>query len=390
MAGQAVEPLEAGRRVVVDGVVTADFTGGDGLDGFYIRGREPAPDGLPAGLFVYAPDVEGGTLEPGHWLRLTGRAGEYRGRLQLHRLEALVHCGEAPDEPLAVSLPLTEVVEDPARLEGVWVRIDEPLTVSGNRELARHGTLLLTAGGRAFQPTNFVDGGGTIPAGNRLLLDDGDYGWGADPIPHLDAHGTRRTGDRVEGLTGVLTRAFDRWRIHPTEPPAFKAANPRPAPLRAPAKGRVRVAAFNVENYFLTLGERGAATARERRRQRAKLLAAVAELDADVVALMEMENDPTVTEDFAHRLAERTGAPWRRVATDRGDGGDDAIRVALIHRTDRVERLGPAWRDTRRVHHRPPLVAGFRATRGGEPFAVAAVHFKARSGCPERGDVDRG
>ena len=393
VAGQAVAAIEQGRRVTVDGVVTASFPGRDGLNGFFIRGREPAPDGLPAGLFVYAPGLEAdqaARLEPGRWLRLTGRTGEFHGRPQLQRLEALLHCGEEIGEPLAVTLPLPGVVAEPKRLEGVWVRLAEPLTVSGHHELARRGTLELTAGGRAFQPTNTADGVGAIPEGRWLLLDNGSYGWGADPIPYLDEHGTRRIGDRVEGLTGVLTHAFDRWRLHPAEPPAFAAANPRPAPLKAPADGHVRVAAFNVENYFLTLGERGAATARELRRQRAKLLAAATELDADVLALVEMENDPVATEDFARRLAERTGAPWRRVATDRGEQGTDAIKVALIHRADRVERVGPAWRDDRRVHHRPPLVAGFRAVDGGDPFAVAAIHFKAKSGCPEQGDIDRG
>ncbi len=393
VAGQATEPVETGERAVVDGVVTAAFPGDDGLDGFFIQGREPAPDGLPAGLFVYAPGLtaeEAARLEPGQWVRLTGRTGTFHGRPQLQRLKELVHCGETSVESLAVTLPLTDLVDSKARLEGVHVRLDEPLTVSGHYELAQRGTLTLTAGGRAFQPTNSADEAGVVPAERRLLLDNGSYGWGADPIPYLDEDGTRRVGDRVEGLTGVLTHAFDRWRLHPGEPPAFENTNPRPAPLEAPADDRVRVAAFNVENYFLTLGERGAATARELRRQRAKLLAAAEQLDADVLALVEMENDPAATEDFARRLAERTGAPWRRVATDRGDEGTDAIKVALIHRADRVARVGPAWRDDRRVHHRPPLVAGFRAVDGGEPFAVAAIHFKAKRGCPDAGDVDRG
>ena len=51
------------------------------------------------------------------------------------------------------------------------------------------------------------------------------------------------------------------------------------------------MASFNVLNYFTTLGSRGADTAEEFTRQRTKIIAALAALDADVVGLIEIENN---------------------------------------------------------------------------------------------------
>ena len=66
--------------------------------------------------------------------------------------------------------------------------------------------------------------------------------------------------------------------------------------------GDVQVAAFNVLNYFNGDG-RAAASRHPRRRtppefdrQRAKIVSAISALDADVVGLMELENDDPTTE----------------------------------------------------------------------------------------------
>ena len=390
VAGQGAAPVAEGERVTVDGVVTGAFLGREALNGFYLQGAEPAPDGKPSGLFVYAPTLDGddaARVVPGRLLRLRGRAGAFRGRPQLEWLESVTDCGPAEVTAHPVAAPW----RFNARHEGLHVTFTDPLTVTGNYELDRHGTLRLAAGGRAFRPTNFHPGDGPSDPrrrGGRIILDDGSPRWGPDPIPYLDGDGTRRVGSTAEEITGVVTHAFGDWRVHPTRPPHFRNTRPRPDPLPPPPPEAVRVAAFNVENYFLTLGGRGAETARQLERQRAKLLAAAGELDADILALVEMENRPEAVEDFAARLAAATGRPWRPIRA--GDAGTDAIRVSLVYRADRVAPTGAVARDGDAVHHRPPLLAGFRPLDEGAAFAVAAVHFKAKSGCPETGDVDRG
>ena len=72
---------------------------------------------------------------------------------------------------------------------------------------------------------------------------------------------------------------------------------------RAPMDGSLKVASFNVLNYFTTidtganicgpnlLGCRGAHSAAELTRQRDKIVSALTEIDADIVGLIEIENN---------------------------------------------------------------------------------------------------
>ncbi|WP_416139840.1 ExeM/NucH family extracellular endonuclease [Halomonas sp. HK25] len=375
--------LPEGREVVADGVVTAAFLGRERLNGFYLQ---QATEQGPVGVFVYMPtptqdDTE--LITPGRHLQLHARTGEFHGRIQLQRVEWIEPCAsDQLPEPKAVAWPLDE--EELPRLEDLLLTFPQPMTVTGNYELARYGTLRLAAE-RLFRPTNAPD---ATQERSVLMLDDGSYRTFPSPIPYLDEDGSSRVGSRIEGLTGVLTRAFDAYRLHPTREPHVADANPRPGPLPAPGE-RLRVVTFNVENYFTTLGQRGAANAEELERQRAKLAAAAEGLQADILALVEVENDPRALADLVEQLSERTGVRYRAVGggTDRGS---DAIKVALLYRPDRVEAMSERYADSDPVHHRPPLAAFFRRLEGGPAFGVVTAHFKSKTGCPSRGDIDRG
>ncbi|SEO90159.1 ExeM/NucH family extracellular endonuclease [Aquisalimonas asiatica] len=379
-SGQGDGAIPEGEPVTVEGVVTGAFPGRDALNGFFMQ----APDGQPPGaLFVYAPgltEAERERVRPGHLLQVTGVTARFHGRPQIGDVETVYHCG-APGrpEPDTLELPLADADRD--RLEGRLVRYPGTLTVIDNYHLGRYGTLELA-------PERLIRGRSDDQPGERLLLDDGSYRADPDPVPYLDdTSGTRRAGDRVHAPVGVLTFAFDRWRLHPVEPPRFQAANPRP---EAPASvsGDVRAAAFNVENYFLTLGERGAADADALERQRARLLAALQGLDADLLALVELENDAAAAEDLAERASAALDGPEYRAVTG-GDTGSDAIKVGFAYRPDRLTLLEGPFRDTASVHNRPPQAAVFRPV-DGEPLLAVVVHFKAKVGCPDTGDVDRG
>lgn len=375
--------LPTGREVVVDGVVTGQFLGRERLNGFYLQ---QATEHGPVGLFVYMPGAtpsDGALIAPGTHLQLHARTGEYRGQVQLQRVERIETCArDQLPEPLAVDWPLSEA--QLSRKEGLLLTFPQPLTVTGNYELGRYGSLKLAAT-RLFRPTNTP---GEPQSRDILELDDGSYRASPDPIPYLDADGTRRVGSTVQGLTGILAHAFDAYRLHPTSEPYFVDANPRPAPLPEPG-AHLRVATFNVENYFTSLGQRGAASAEALERQRAKLAAAVEGLQADILALVEVENDPRALADLVEQLSERTGIRYRAVSGD-ADRGSDAIKLALIYRPDRVEALSELYADNDPAHHRPPLAAFFRSAGGGPAFGVVTAHYKSKTGCPPRGDIDRG
>ncbi|QOR38021.1 ExeM/NucH family extracellular endonuclease [Billgrantia diversa] len=375
--------LRTGREVVVDGVVTGEFLGRDRLGGFYLQ---QATEHGPVGLFVYMPGAtssDGALIAPGTHLQLHARTGEYRGQIQLQRVERIETCArDRLPEPLAVSWPLSE--DQLSRKEGLLLTFPQALIVTGNDELARYGSLKL-ASNRLFRPTNTP---GEAQQRDILGLDDGSYRGFPSPIPYLDANGTRRVGSSVQGLTGILTYAFDAYRLHPNFEPHFEDTNPRPGPLPAPGE-RLRVATFNVENYFTSLGQRGAESAEALERQRAKLAAAVRGLQADILALVEVENDPRALADLVEQLSERTGVRYRAVGGD-ADLGSDAIQLALLYRPDRVEAVSELHADNDPVHHRPPVAAFFRSVDGGPAFGVVTAHFKSKTGCPPRGDIDRG
>lgn len=384
LKGHGAAAVEPGRMVTVAGTVTGVFLGERELGGFYLQA--PAADGLPAGIFVYLPRPEPAwraALETGSDIQLRARLTRFHGRLQLDRVDWLAHCrrGRVAAQPVA----LDELKgASRARLSEVLVALPAGAVVTGNHELGRYGSLTL-ASRRLFRPTN----GPYAPGGPRLILDDASYKAAPRPVPYLGPSGTRRVGDEVGAVTGVLTHAFDAWRLHPLRPPAFASTNPRPPAPPAPGDA-LRAGVFNVENYFVTLGERGAASVAELDRQRAKLVPAIRALDADLLAIAELENAPAAVRDLLSRL--NTGVTRaRRYRAVRGERrwGDDAIRVALFYRPSALELIKVPAGPQSPVFKRRPLTARFRS-HNGRVFTAVAVHFKSKAGCPAGGDVDRG
>ncbi|WP_147305553.1 endonuclease [Alkalilimnicola ehrlichii] len=348
--GYGTDALTEGQTVVVEGVVTGEFLGRDRLNGFYIQHNDKQA-GSPAGIFVYLPNVpprERKLIQPGNQLQVHAQTGNFRGQPQLQRVSRIELCAREQLPPaLTPHWPLTPA--QAKRLEGLLLTFPHTLTVTGNYELGRYGTLHL-AKQRLYRPTS---DGPQAKDRSVLILDDGSYRAFPSPIPYLDEDGTRRVGSTLAGLTGVLAYAFNDYRLHPTKPPRFQSDNPRPEPPPPPGE-RIRIAAFNVENYFTRLGARGAATEDELNRQRAKLRAVAEGLDADILALMEIENDSESLDDFIAHLND--GLPQSRqyqAVAGSADRGDDAIKVAFIYRPARVKPLSDSYSDTDSAHLRP-------------------------------------
>jgi predicted extracellular nuclease len=265
------------------------------------------------------------------------------------------------------------------------VRLAGPLTITGNRALARYGSLDLSVGGRLLRS----DGPSDSHAARRIILDDGSHDSHPDPIPYLNSRGTRRSGTRLPSVDGILSHAFGAWRIHPLVPDEleFQASNPRGAAPQRTAP--LRVVGFNVNNYFRTLGERGAEDTEALGNQRQALTAVFQGLTPDLVALQEIENRPLAAADMTAMLSRATGSEWRHLVTE-GRVGDDAIRSMLAWRPARIQLLEGPFIDTARVHTRPPVAGLFRLGPDDPGTLVVSFHHKSKGGCPDTGDVDRG
>jgi uncharacterized protein len=372
-----VSPL-AGRVVSVEGVVTAIFPGTEQLGGFFLQSTEP--DGDPRtseAVFVF----EGGTgeaIEQGQRLRVTGRASEFYGLTQLNELERVERCGDARLEPTTIAWP-PAAPEELEAFEGMLVRVPGPLTLTDSYRLERFGELSLSRG-RGFIPT------GADPAAARgatLELGDGfsdERLWPSSLVPDRVPP---RLGDELRAVTGVLNYAFGRYELLPTTSLEWQR---RPRPEAPRLAGDFRVAAFNLDNYFSTPGERGAASEPERQRQRSKLGAAIAGLGADLLAVTELENrGGRAAEDLALAAVEAGSAESYRLAMTPDDAGTDAIRSALLYRASRLVPSAEAELELDPVFRRPPLVQRFDVQ--GFALTVIVVHLKSKRCDDSRADA---
>lgn len=405
----ASTPL-AGRTVTTRGVVTEVARG---LSGFYLQ--DPHGDGDPStsdGVFVYLPSgnaLSAVRLEPGELVALTAVPKEFSGQTELDSLSALAVCGSSPLPPPAeVTLPVPEG-QTLERYEGMQVRFPQTLTVEQTYFLGRYGQMTLGLG-RTYQPTNLYPAGSPqavalaeANARRLVVLDDVDSRQNPDPVPYLDSEGTGtvRSGDTVRDVAGALdegpissSSSVRGYRVQPVAEPTFTASNPRTA-APAPVGGVVKVASANVLNFFTTLGKddpqaRGADTAFELERQRAKLVDELLGLDADVVGLMEIENNGSeAVGNLVDALNTAAGAPgrWAYVADPATGVGDDAIKVAQIYRTDHVAPVGPSLSDTSAVWDRRPVAQTYRVLANDETFSVVVNHFKSKGSCPRASDT---
>jgi predicted extracellular nuclease len=393
----------SGQVVTTEGVVSAVFPG---LSGYYLQ--DEAGDGdvtTSDGIFVFAP---GNTAQVGQRQRLTASVTEFNTVTELVSPSAVQVLGsDVAIAPADIVLP--EAFEgELERYEGMLVRVTSTLTASQNYFQGRYGQVTLSAEGRMEIPTNRYPAGSAEAlalrddnARRRIVLDDGVTAQNPNPIPFIGVDNTLRAGDTVTGLTGVVDHGLITasgsgprdYKLHPTVAPEFSRDNPRTA---APAVvgGNVRVASFNVLNYFSTIDQagascfptgtrsdcRGADSALEFTRQRDKIAAALQAMDADVVGLIEIENNgQTAVHNLVAVLnAAYGGNVYAAAGLPVGGTGGDAIRQAMIYKPAKVAPVGDAISDTATVHNRPPLAQTFAAANG-ERFTVVVNHFKSKS-----------
>lgn len=408
----------SGATVTIEGVVVGDFQGPSGLRGFFVQEEAGDVDADPAtseGVFVY--DNAGAVnVNLGDVVRVTGQVTEYYDLTELNTVTEVSVCGSGSVTPTPISLP----VAGPTGLEafeGMLVSFSQALSVSETYNLGRYGEVLLSAGGRLLQPTGVAEPGApalAVQAQNNarsIQLDDGSSIENPPTPPYLAADGTLRIGDSTSGTTtGVLGYAFSIYELHPTVPVTFTRSNPRPAAL-PPNGTALRVAAYNVLNYFTTLDTgaaicgpsggldcRGANTASEFTRQRQKTLAAIAAANADAVGLVELENNVSASiADIVSGLNALLGnGTYTYINT--GTIGMDAIKVGIIYKPAHLSPVGafkilnssvdPDFIDTL---NRPVLAQTFRQTSSGEVFTLVVNHLKSKgsacAGDPDVGDL---
>jgi predicted extracellular nuclease len=438
-----LSPL-TGQIVDVEAVVVADFQAAGGLSGFYVEAPDSEQDGNPAtseGVFVFSP-LPASVADR---VRVRATVAEFQsatGSLVSHLTELgtvtsvqVCSSGQTLPSPADVSLPVTSVSQW-ERYEGMLVRFNQQLVVTGNFSLGRFGQIDL-APEVLYQPTQQV--GTAVTWGNaadlvaRSLIALDDASTQADgginggtvapyPPPGLSNANTLRVGALVNAngdnpptpLVGILDDRFGAYRIQPVSSVTFSnAPNPRPdtAAIAAAVGARFRIVSANVLNFFVTLGSRGAATQTELDHQRAKIVAELANAGGDVIGLSELQNfqngstnGGTYTNDaignLTSALAAATGRDYRYVNTIDPlalaagnvptDNGTDAIRSGFIYDVGTVARVGFPALLSRNDQNRPTIAQTFQPVSGLHPeeqtFTVVVNHFRSKGSACGTGD----
>ena len=441
--------------MTIEAIVVGDFQGDMELDGFFLQEEDSDADADSAtseGIFV-ANSTSFVDVSVGDRVRVTGTVSEQFGLTQLADPCSVVVTGMSLPLPTAVTVnfPITGNSQLEA-VEGMFITIPETLFVTEYFNLDRFGEVLLSVDdasnapgtdGRLDQYTQF---NAPDPAGfaayqdqiakRVIVLDDGSsiqnpttliFGRGGQP---LSSTNPLRGGDTVQNLSGVLSFGFGDYRIVTTEGVNFQPTNTRP-PVPDEVGGSLKVANLNVLNFFTTLdvdgnpgsgpnslSPRGADNPEEFDRQLEKLVTALAEIDADIVGLVELENeffgDQNGDGEFAiftlvEALNDRLG-PGTYAFVDPGtpfvDTGD-AISVGFIYKNSTVQLaldttvevltdedlpalglagLGTVFNGV--STNRAPLAASFEELATGEVVTIAVNHFKSKGGSGAGDDAD--
>lgn len=420
-----------GSMVSIEGIVVGDFQDGTAgvngdLNGFFVQEEDADADGDPQtseGIFVFdgsSPEVD---VQNGDRVRVSGTVDEFFGMTQISSTSFIDVCDAAVGLPTAAEIILPVASNDDfEKFEGMYVTLPQSLAIVEYFNFDRFGEIVL-ATDRLFQPTAVFDPGSpeadtlaSMNALSQITLDDGRTQQNPDPAIHpnggeFDLDNLFRGGDLVSNATGVMNYSFGIYRVHPTQGAEFTAVNLR-TDEPEDVGGDVKVASFNVLNYFSTLdgdgsicgplenqGCRGADNAEEFTRQRDKIFAAINATGADVVGLVEIENHPAdeAVQDLVEGLNTAAGADtWDYV--DSGVIGEDVIKVAMIYKPASVSILGshavldssvdPRFIDTL---NRPALAQSFVSNSTGGVFTVAVNHLKSKGAdCNDVGDPDTG
>ncbi len=421
-----ISPVE----YTTQGVVTAIISNLN--KGFFIQ-ETPQFESVSSGLFIYTPLNVPHGLNVGDEVCVTGRVQEYYGFTQMV-LDSLHNSGATGRQVVVLPLEL-----DPKKNLNAQLEAYEGMIVTLNKAQSnlvitrtfgydyenRRNNMLLSLGSPLLIPTHVFPALTPqfrslkkLNSQQQLWLEtdsfakSGKIPWFPDFHPET---GYLRVGDAINGLEGVISRDHNNWQLIATSQIATDQIDHQVRLEKPPLResGDLKVATFNVYNFFTspftgvdnpTGKNRGATSFEDYTLQRQKLVSALKALDADIIGLMELENNgfdegaslqvlvkdlnDTFSDSAQHyQLIKVLDSPWV---------GTDAITNGLIYRSARVQPLGEAqvldlpYQKVTTAgkrflqKQRPALIQTFQIPTHHQQLTVAVNHLKSKgSGCYE-------
>jgi 5'-nucleotidase len=466
----------AGDIATTRGVVTASYPTG-GFGGFFLQtggtgGAVDATPGASDGIFVFAPALGGAMPALGDSVEVAGKVVEFGTLTEIaavtpNRPVVVTPIADLPAvTPLATAFPATDAEREAH--EGELVQPTGPFTVSNSYTINQYAEIGLASGTTPLrQPTDAgapgsaeADAAIADNAARKVALDDGasiDFldtdndNDGVEeranmqiPLPWLTPERSIRVGAQATiGAPVVLDYRNSTWKFQPQQrveddgDDVATFTDTRPANLEPQqVGGNVKLATFNVLNYFNTTGAafearggtctyfgdrdgdpvannscnpngpRGAAEPGDLTRQQNKIVKAINTLNADVVSLEEIENSvkllgETNRDDAVAQLvrALNAGAGAHRWAYAPSPAADqlpalaeqDVIRNAFIYNPTVVSPVGPSKvlvGSAPFANAREPLAQAFKPVGSTDEaaFGVIVNHFKSKGASGATGD----
>ena len=451
------------QTVETKGVVTAAYPKGEnanlkGLEGFTIQTPGTGGTWDPArtasdGLFVFMGKSSATMPSIGDCVVVKGKVAEYSGvqnataatqsltQLLPQSITAATDCD--PVKPTELSgVPTQDQLE---ALESMLVLPKDTWTITDNYKTNRYGTLSLTPGTEVLRTATDVVAPGAAAqayesenAAKTIDLDDASttdltnfkQNGHKERYAYLANGAPARVGYHVTFTKPVVLESrFGSFVFQPTQ---MTAGNPDRSPVTitgerpaAPTvSGDTKVATFNVLNYFSDLGEnelgckgyedrdhkyvtdkncklRGAWSSQAFANQQTKIVQAINTIDADVVALEEIENPVAsgvstdrdgALKSLVNALNAAAGSEvWAYVPSPSTvPANEDVIRIAFIYKKAKIAPVGdsviyddPAYTGLARQ----PLAQEFKpitdVNHEGKNFVVIANHFKSKGSAPK-------
>ena len=422
--GSGAESPLAGQSVVIEAIVTHVTPA---LEGFWVQEEAADSDGddtTSEGVFIATTSLIEVVTE-GDVIRVAGNVTEDYGRTLVEATSDALICGTGAVTPVVISLPM-ESADSFEKYEGMVVTSSANWTISNIYPYSDFGEVWVSTE-RLFNPTQIhlpgTEASAALAASNALdvlIIDDNADGYASEwmlPEGGFNPDNTIRSGDLITGVTGVMDYGYSAYRIRPTQVPSLVAENYRESSPDV-EEGNLKVASFNVLNLFNGDGngegfptERGADSLSEYERQLAKIVNALVEIDADVLGLMEIENDGfgplSAVAQLTEALNDEFGEGTYAYVDAGGDQlGTDAITSGILYRpavvtpvgspailleaNSIVDEEGPLFVD---YGNRPSLSQLFTHVESGKTFAVDVNHLKSKgssSSCQEDGDLEQG
>ena len=270
----------------------------------------------------------------------------------------------AAEVHVTVGTPDTWSVQSLAPHVGDTVAFDVPMVVCNN-----YGQLVM-APWRMFEP--LCQGIGGSPGYVEAVRINNYASFALSGV-----NGYHRCGEKIHGLRAVVHSASDlsfvsgEWRGNTRED--LERSLPELGDYR------LLVCAFNLENYFVVnMGSLGARNEAQHLAQREKVSKALAQINADIFGLVELEQGDEAIKEIVADL--NTNLPGRRYVYFPESSAAAAFQKSdYVYDSLKVEPIGVPSVINTEVSNRKRMVC-FREKATGEKFIFSINHFKAMTG----------